>query len=502
MPQVWKSANLSALFKSGSKTDPLNYRPVSLTCILCKVYEKILRNEILAFVEDRISPHQHGFVKGKSCLSNLLETMDCIMELLEEGIPVDVFYFDFKKAFDRVPHNRLILKLKCLGIDGKVLDVIKDFLMGRNFRVSVHGQFSSFKDILSGIPQGSVLGPLLFILFINDLPQCLNSTVKMFADDLKLIANSSDKAVVDDDLKSLEEWERNWLLEFNTSKCKVMHLEFNDNERLEYVLDDKVLNETVQEKDLGVLTSGTLLWNDQIESCVSKANQMICWISRNLISRERSLMLRVYKTLIRPHLEYCVQLWNPAAEHGNWSLIMRIESVQRRFTRMIEGVGLLPYSERLRILELTTLAERRSRGDLIEVYKATQGLSQLAGVLNFSRSGLNVICKPGKCKDSKINCFRRNFINDRIMLSWNKLPIEVKISSSLNVFKSNLELFKRKTIALGGCYSGNFWEISDEVLNRIEGVNYLENKMRHNRFLKDNPCVAKKNLLTFIKLGL
>ena len=376
-----------------------------------------------------------------------------------------------------------------------MLDVIKDFLMGRNFRVSVNGQFSSFKDILSGIPQGSVLGPLLFILFINDLPQCLYSTVKMFADDLKLIANSSDKTVVDSDLKSLEEWERNWLLEFNTSKCKVMHLEFNDNEHLEYCLDDKILNKTVQEKDLGVLTSGTLLWNDQIESCVSKANQMICWISRNLISREKSLMLRVYKTLIRPHLEYCVQLWNPAAEHGNWSLIMRIESVQRRFTRMIEGVGLLPYSERLQILDLTTLAERRSRGDLIEVYKASQGLSQLDGVLNFSRSGLNIICKPGKCKDSKINRFRRNFINDRIMLSWNKLPIEVKISSNLNFFKSNLEIFKRKTIALGGCCSGNFWEISDEVLNRIEGVNYLENKIRHNRFLKDNPCVAKKKFI-------
>ena len=106
--------------------------------------------------------------------------------------------------------------------------------------------------------------------------------------------------------------------------------------------------------------------------CVSKANQMLCWISRNIISREKSIMLRVYKTLIRPHLEYCVQLWNPAAEHGNWSLILRIESVQRRFTRMIEEVGLLPYSERLRILQLTTLAERRSRGDLIEVYKANK----------------------------------------------------------------------------------------------------------------------------------
>ena len=495
LPKIWKSANLSALFKSGSKTDPLNYRPVSLTCILCKVYEKILRDEILFFVESKISPDQHGFVKGKSCLSNLLETMDSVIELIEEGFPVDILFFDFKKAFDRVPHNGLILKLQCLGIDGKVLDVIKDFLIGRNFRVSVQGEFSSFKDILSGIPQGSVLGPLLFILFINDLPDCLMSSVKIFADDLKLIANLSDKTVIDNDLKSLEDWERKWLLEFNSDKCKVLHVELNDNEHLDYVLNGKKLKKTEQEKDLGVLTSGTLLWNDQIESCISKANQMLCWISRNLISREKSLMLRVYKTLIRPHLEYCVQLWNPAAEHGNWSLILRIESVQRRFPRMIEEVGLLPYSERLRILQLTTLAERRSRGDLIEVYKANKGLSQLAGVLNFSRSGSNLICKPGKSKSAKITSIRRNFINERAMLSWNKLPSDVKNSESLDIFKSNLESFKNKTRALGISGCGNYWEIFDEVLNRIEAGSYLENKIRHNEFLKDNPFAAKKKFI-------
>ena len=123
----------------------------------------------------------------------------------------------------------------------------------------------------------------------------------------------------------------------------------------------------------------------------------------------------------------------------------------------------MTFNNTLRILQLTTLAERRSRGDLIEVYKASHGLSQLAGVLKFSRSGLNVICKPGKCKDSKINSFRRNFINERVMLSWNKLPIEVKSSSSLNVFKSNLEIFKSKTKALGDSCPGNFWQISDEV---------------------------------------
>ena len=114
LPDIWKSANLSALFKNGSKTDPLNYRPVSLTCILCKVYEKVIRLSMVDFVDSKISQSQHGFVKGKSCLTNLLETMDCVIDLIEGGFPVDILYFDFKKAFDRVPHNRLILKLKCL----------------------------------------------------------------------------------------------------------------------------------------------------------------------------------------------------------------------------------------------------------------------------------------------------------------------------------------------------------------------------------------------------
>ena len=138
--------------------------------------------------------------------------MDSILEILDQGSPMDILYFNFKKAFDHVPHNRLILKLKCLGIEGKLLNTIKDFLMNRTFRVCVEGQFSSIKQFLSGIPQGLVLGPLLFVLYINDLPDYIENKAKLFADDLKLIANAANWKIIDDDLRKLEQWEQTWLL--------------------------------------------------------------------------------------------------------------------------------------------------------------------------------------------------------------------------------------------------------------------------------------------------
>ena len=229
-----------------------------------------------------------------------------------------------------------------------------------------------------------------------------------------MIAKASDKLQVDNDLKMLELWESTWLLEFNVKKCKVLHTSFNNNPDNTYHLNGKVMLTSDQKKDLGVLTTCNLLWNDQINSCVNKANHMICFIARNLISREKSLMLRIYKTLIRPNLEYCVQLWNRVHEHGNWSIILRIEGVQQQFTQMINGIGLLPYSERLEILGLTTLAEHCARGDLIEVYKAKHDFSFTNNVFKFGRSGLNLLSKFCPSSNAKCNSIKRNCLNKRV----------------------------------------------------------------------------------------
>ena len=201
-------------------------------------------------------------------------------------------------------------------------------------------------------------------------------------------------------------------------------------------------------------------------------------------------MLNIYKTIVRPHLEYCAQLWSPPAQHGNWSMIIALENVQRRFTRLINDIGTLPYSERLRALCLTTLAERRIRGDLIETFKILNGLvSYGKNIFNIGRNKVNLISRPSKSSDRHVRKIVDSFISERVVKYWNKLPLLVKKSSSVHDFKINLNQFKMDNISFE---TNNFWEVSDEVISKIEGDNYLINKAKQISYLKDNPFVAKR----------
>lgn len=178
----------------------------------------------------------------------------------------------------------------------------------------------------SGIPQGSVLGPLLFLIYINDLPNGLQSFLSLFADDVKMLAETTDLNATQNDLNKLNQWQKDWLLCFNTTdqKCKVLHVGKN-NPKNSYFLDGHLLPETTLEKDLGLYVNEELEWNDNIRSAINKTNSMIGWVTRNVITREQRVMLNIFKTLIRPHIEYCVQIWSPSARHSNWSTIMETE---------------------------------------------------------------------------------------------------------------------------------------------------------------------------------
>ena len=255
------------IFKKGSRTDAANYRPVSLTSIPCKIMESLIKASMSSLLEENktITDRQHGFMKNRSCLTNLLECFENWTQALDEGFEVDVVYLDYRKAFDSVPILRLIEKLKTYGLKGKVLQWIKSFLTSRTMKVLLKGSFSELMEVLSGVPQGSVLGPLLFILFVNDLPDWIVSSMIMFADDTKLwrtIKNAEDSKILQSDLDALMNWSTKYLLKFNPQKCKLMHIGQTCSAHTEYHLEEETgkykIQETTEERDLGVIVMSSL----------------------------------------------------------------------------------------------------------------------------------------------------------------------------------------------------------------------------------------------------
>ena len=324
-------------------------------------------------------------------------------------------------------------------------------------KVVVGDALSKEKAVLSGVPQGSVIGPLLFLLFINDLPESIKGVIKIFADDVKMIVNPINLPDIELDLIDLCRWESKWLLKFNLDKCFVLHVG-KGNPKNSYSFHGSELKSTVREKDLGVLFNEKFDFTDAISAFVSKAKSILFWVTRNIISREPEVMLKAYKSIVRPHLEYCFQVWSPNARHGNWRKIMEIESVQRTFTRLVKGMDSLSYHERLRKLGLTTLLERRTRGDLIETFKILNKFNNYGNeFFNLSTRTNNLVARPGGRKV--------DFFGQRVIKFWNKLPESVKDKNSVNSFKNALDNFRKNGII--NKVGGQFWELSNEIFNRI-----------------------------------
>ena len=268
VPHLWRKANIVPLFKKGNKLEPSNYRPISLTSIVCKVMERIIRDEITNhLVKNKlIIKQQHGFVNKKNCMTNLLETMDFITKALADGYNIDEILLDFAKAFDSVLLIRLCLKLDYFGIRNKLLSWCKSFLSGRWQRVIIGEFMSDWEEIDSGVPQGSVLGPLFFVMLINDLLTRIKNEGKLFADDTKLFAvivSELDNLELQNDLNILKEWTNDWQIKFNSLKCKVMYFG-NRNPKYEYKIDGVTLEEGKLEKDLGIFISNDNGWSHHI----------------------------------------------------------------------------------------------------------------------------------------------------------------------------------------------------------------------------------------------
>ena len=452
---------VTPLYKGkGSKCQAVNYRPISLTSHIIKMFERVLRDKIVNFLEENciLNQNQHGFRKGRSCLSELLAHYEEIMRNANTGEGTDTIYLDFAKAFDKVDHKLLLKKLTSVGIKGKLLNWLKAFLSNRKQEVVIDSVKSFVWAVLSGVPQGSVLGPILFLIFINDIGNSvLNAKLKSFADDTKLsctISCQADSEKLQDDLNRVMEWSAINNMALNEEKFEFLKHHYNfDPTILElpfghYNSCYKTMNSTLIEcrntvKDLGVTFSSDSTFKAHIASIVKKAKSKAAWILSVFQTRRRLEMMEFYKTYVRPHLEYCCPLWNPSGP-GSLTSIKMLEGVQRTFTSKISSLVNQNYWQRLKSLNLMSLQRRRERYIIIYMWKILNGETP---------NDLNISFHMNERRSVK--AFVPNIPPQRINLSsydksfsvlgpklWNVLPSDCSlILHSLEKFKQSLDTF-------------------------------------------------------------
>jgi len=448
-PEDWRKANVSPIYKKGAKGEPGNYRPVSLTSVACKLFETLVRDAIIKHLDENnlVTDDQHGFVAGRSCATNLIEFYDKVTLAMDNSTPSDVVFLDFAKAFDKVPHKALLAKLRAYGIRGHVADWIENWLTDRKMRVVINGQKSGWMPIYSGVPQGSVLGPILFVIYINDIGAKLKSAFfNMFADDTKIgrtIVNQDDVAKLQEALDGADQWSQKWGMPFNVAKCKVMHIG-NNNPNHRYTMAGQALESTAAERDVGVQITPKMNWSEQCAKAAATGSRVLGQICRAFSYRDKRTFIRLYKSYVRPHLEFSSPAWNPWLARD----IEILERVQMRAVKMVGGLAGTTYQERLDELGLQSLEARRNEADVLLMHKVIHGACKVNGEKwHNARSGARTGARPQTRAATDLTRLeqprarlevRRNFYTVRIANGWNQLPQDLRETAKPSTFKQAL----------------------------------------------------------------
>lgn len=445
IPAVLKQSVITPIHKGDSRSTPANYRPVALTSHIIKIFEKVLRSNIIQHFDKNnlFNNSQHGFRSGRSCLSQLLEHLDTLLSLLEDGSNVDVVYLDFSKAFDKVDFNIVLNKFKSLGIGGRIHTWLTSFLTNRLQSVIVDGVLSDPKPVLSGVPQGSVLGPLVFLVLIGDIDDdVIHSIVKSFADDTRATKNINsidDTKKLQEDLEKIYKWTVDNNMALNDTKFELLRYGLNLLIKMESFYTTPTglkIDAKDQAKDLGVIMSNDCSFDKQIEKVVTKAKSLISWILRTFKTRQVKPMLLLYKSLVLPILEYCSVLWSPSSP----GQIKALDQLQWSYIRKIAGNYDLDYWDCLKKLKMYSLQRRRERYRIIYIWKI---LENMVPNINNKVSPYFHVRHGRKCRiplinaNSKVKSAQDSSITFQGVKLFNVLPKEIR-----NISKVKLEVFK------------------------------------------------------------
>ena len=438
IPYEWKIHKIIPVYKSKDKTSVTNYRPISLLCNVSKVFERLIYDKVISTVANLITPHQFGFQKGHSTLQQLLLFFH---QLITSNDEIDVIYVDFRKAFDSVPHNELLVKLWNMGITGTLWKWFESYLSNRSQCVSINNSLSDCLPVLSGVPQGSILGPLLFLVYINDLPSVISSSnTFIFADDtkcFKIIKTESDIQLLQNDLTSLAHWSDNNHLSFNISKFVLLRLHNKFNS--EYTIHGNAIPHSSSCKDLGINLSDNLSWRLHYQTITSKAYKSLGLLRRIFNDTYCPLARKnLYISIIRSTLLYCSCLWKPYL----LSDIELIEKVQKRATKYILCDYTSDYKSRLMRLNLLPLMYIYDLYDIMFFINSVKSPSDKFNILDYVEFTFGTTRSAGlklKHKSAPTNSVMNSYFY-RIPRLWNSIPV-INLSYPLTTIKLKLKKY-------------------------------------------------------------
>ena len=434
---------MTPVYKKGEHYKASNYRPISLTSICCKVLEHVLVSNIMAHWEkyNVLVPNQHGFRGKRSCESQLIELTDELSKNIDQGYQTDVIVLDFAKAFDRVNHSLLCEKIKSYGITGKTNEWIQSFLNERKQKVVIDGESSETINVRSGVPQGSVLGPCLFLAYINDLPDKVSSNSRLFADDTAVdrkITSTEDQMTLQRDLDSLAQWENEWDMAFHPDKCEVLQVTSKrDKLSHTYKLHNQDLKVVASTKYLGVTLEENCKFDAHINATVNAGNKMLGFIRRNIKVNSQRTKEMAYKMLVRPKVEYAASVWDPYTK----SQISNLEKIQRRAARFVlnDHKKCSSVTNMLKSLKWPSLEQRRKATRLTNLYKVKKDkvkiqCKELEPAPTRARRAHDQQLRRLQCKKE----IRQHSFFPRTIKEWNELNQAAVSAPSADAFRRHV----------------------------------------------------------------